>query len=116
MKKRKISERAVEYILTCSLDELKNLSVEKIARNLQVNRSYLSRSFKIDQQMSLSDFILREKIHRAVFILDRNHEQSVQELSDTLGFYREEDFVVEFKNYIAVDPGRYRDLRKATQV
>ncbi len=76
------------------------------------NRSYLSRSFKLDQNISLSDFISREKIYRAIFILDKNHEMSIQELAEELGFLRVEDFAREFENQFAIEPEKYKQIKK----
>ena len=111
-KKRKISDKAVEYILTLKLEQLRDLKVGKIAEDIDTNRSYLSRRFKIDQKISLSDFILREKIHRAIFILEKNQKKSIPELSMELGFLKVEDFAVEFERCMAIKPERYKYIKK----
>lgn len=112
MKKRKISDRAVEYILTRKIDELRSLNAGKVAKSIGANSSYLSRCFETDQKISLGDFILREKIYRAIFILEKDFEISIAELSRELGFTQLDDFVREFRVIIAIDPEKYRDLRK----
>lgn len=112
MKKRKISEQAVDFILTRRNEELKSIKVEEIARILKANRSYLSRSFKVDQSISLTRFILREKIHRAIFLIENGYEKTMAQLSTDLGFFKLDNFVNEFRHHLAIDPDRYRELRR----
>jgi AraC-like DNA-binding protein len=113
MGKIKITSQAVDYILTRKNEELGNLDVENVAKGIGADRSYLSRNFKIEQEISLNDFILREKIYRAVFLLEKSHDISIEELSNKLGFRKVEDFVKEFSSIIAIEPDKYRNLRKA---
>ncbi len=116
MKRKRVSERAVNFILSRQNKELSHLKVGDIARIIGVNRSYLSRSFKLDQDISLSDFISREKIYRAIFILDKDHKKPIDELAEELGFIRVEDFVREFVKQLAIDPERYKHLRKKQKI
>ncbi|HLP47127.1 MAG TPA: helix-turn-helix domain-containing protein, partial [Candidatus Kapabacteria bacterium] len=97
-------DRAVEFILTRNIDELGALTEEKIAGNLKVQTSYLSETFKNEQNIALKRFITREKIHRAIFILEKNQELSIEEISNKLGFPGSDDFVMEFQEYLAIDP------------
>ena len=113
MEKKNISSQAVDYILTRKNEELRNLDAENVAKGIGSNRSYLTQNFNVDQKISLTDFILREKIYRAVFILEKNHNISIKELSNNLGFREVKDFVREFRSIIAIEPDKYRNLRKA---
>ncbi|MCX6584842.1 MAG: helix-turn-helix domain-containing protein [Candidatus Aminicenantes bacterium] len=107
----KLSQQVVEYILTRDMEELATLSGEKIARALHRNRAYLYRKFKSDQNIGIHQFILREKIHRTVFLLGKNNDISITELSRRLGFLSVERFVREFIKYLAIDPRKYRELK-----
>ena len=111
MKKKKVSDRAVEYILTRKLEDLGALTGLKIAVAVGVKLSYLSRKFKTDQQIALEDFITREKIHTAIYMLEENREMSIEELAGKLGYMEPGSFIEVFKNYIAVEPERYKELR-----
>ncbi len=112
MRKKKISAQAVEFVLTREIGELRYLKAIDIARNFGINNFYLSRIFKIDQKITLNNFILREKIYRAVFILEENFDKSIEELARELGFVKVADFNSEFKKYFTISPERYRDLRR----
>lgn len=107
----KLSQQVVEYILTRDMEELATLSVEKIAKIVHRNRAYLYRKFKSDQKISIRQFILREKMHRTVFILEKDNEISITELSRRLGFLSVERFAREFIKYLAIDPRKYRELK-----
>lgn len=113
MPKKNISDMAVEFILTRRIEELKSLTVEEIARNIGVNRLFLSLSFFVGRKISLSNFILREKMHEAFFILEKDHRIPLDELSRKLGFIRCEDFNMEFEKYFAISPGKFRAIRSS---
>jgi AraC-like DNA-binding protein len=106
-----LADRAVEFILTRNIEQLGNLTEEEIAETLKVKPSYLLKTFRTQQNIALKRFITREKIHRAIFILDKNQAISVDELSHKLGFHKTAEFSLEFQSYLAIDPYRYRELR-----
>jgi AraC-like DNA-binding protein len=110
-KNGKLSQQVVEYILTRDMEELSTLSGEKIARALHRNRTYLYRRFKLDQNIGVHQFILREKMHRTVFVLEKDNDISITELSRRLGFLSVERFAREFIKYLAIDPRKYRELK-----
>jgi AraC-like DNA-binding protein len=112
MKERDISEKAVEFILSRKTDELGKLTEEKIAQSIGTKISNLSCSFKVDQKITIPDFILREKLYRAYLILREGSKKTIAELSDELGFVKVEDFNIEFENYFAITPKNYKDLRR----
>lgn len=103
-------DKAVEFILTRNIDELAALTEKKIADNLKVKPLYLQETFKTGRNIALERFITREKIHRAVFILEKNHVLSIEEISKKLGFPKADDFVMEFREYLAIDPHNYKEL------
>jgi len=111
-KKRDISEQAVEFILSQKTEELKNLTEEKISRIIGIELSHLSRRFSKDQKITIPGFILREKLYRAYFILNKGPEKTVDSLSRELGFLQVEDFSNEFEKFFAITPDRYRDLKR----
>jgi AraC-like DNA-binding protein len=115
MKKRKISDLAAEFIIKQSTEELRQLSEAKIGQFLGVSKNYLSRKFKKDQKISCSGFILREKLHRAFFILNKNREKPIDKLAKELGFPTIDDFNIEFEKYHAITPERYKDVLSKTQ-
>lgn len=110
MAESRISRQVVKFILTCKNEELQYLTETEVAKRIGINRQYLSRRFKNDRDISISDFILREKIYRAYFILRENSRVDIDELSRTLGFLKVDDFDMEFEKYFAINPEKLRAL------
>ena len=111
MKESNLTDRAVNIILTCKNAEIATLTGVKIAGILDANASYLLRKFKKDQNISLPSFILREKMHRAAFILESDNKIPIEELASRLGFPKTRRFIEEFSRYFAITPIRYRELK-----
>lgn len=113
MKQRtgKLSLRIVEYILTRDVKDLATLSEEKIAKIFARNLVDMSRKFKAEHNISIPQFIMREKMHRIIFTLDKNKDISITKLSRQLGFLSEEQLDREFINYLAISPRKYKELK-----
>ena len=109
MKKETLSDRVVEFVLNCSMDDFQNLTVSKIATTFHVNRSYLSRRFKRDKDFTLCEFLARERLSRSVGLLRENNDLTIQELSVKMGFSNTNYFIRVFKNYYGTPPGKYRE-------
>lgn len=106
-----VSDQAVKYILTRKMEDLGNLTEASIAKAIGVNTSYLLQRFEKDQKITLKDFIVREKIHTAIFILEEHKEESIDELAVKLGFLKKTLFIDAFTNYIGIDPLNYKKLK-----
>ncbi|UCH95651.1 MAG: helix-turn-helix transcriptional regulator [Candidatus Aminicenantes bacterium] len=115
MRNNKLSKQAVEFILTRDLEELAYLTGTDVSRNFGANKTYLGQIFEADQHISIDKFILREKLHRAAFILEKGPEITVEELSAKLGFLRTEHFIEEFEKYFAIKPGNYQNLKRQSK-
>lgn len=112
MKKRKISDRAAEFIVLLKDEELAALKVDTIASFLGVNSSYLSRKFHGDKKMTLNQFITGEKMHRSAILLGQNKRVSIASLTKKTGFSRADYFVVLFKKKFGIHPKRFGNLVK----
>ena len=110
MLRKKISERAVEFILTRQHYDLKHLTLKKVAKNIGVNRLLLYLNFVKDLRTTLPNYILRQKIHEAFFILTKDKLKSIDELSGELGFLTVDEFCLEFEKYYAIDPERFKQF------
>lgn len=107
-----LSSQAIEYILTREVEQLGKLTVLEIADFIGVSTHQLTRQFQSSPPMTLDEFIIREKIHSAVFILDKNKNEYIEILADRLGFQDVETFVRAFENYMHIHPQRYRELQR----
>ncbi len=114
MKRKKdfLCDLAIEFILTRKLEELGELTVEKIAGELKVSQSYLSRLFKRERDISLKEYLSREKMVRAASLLMNEPQITIKKLSGKMGFLDANYFAYVFKRHYGVSPGRYRECKK----
>ena len=82
--KSSIAERAVSLILSISNEGIKHLKIDDIAEALKINKKFLPLIFKREQKNSIPAFIRREKLHRALFILQKEHSITIPEISKIL--------------------------------
>jgi len=111
MTKEKISEQVVEFVLSCTDEVLKKITVNSLASRFNVNRSHLAREFKANKRITLCKFIQGEKMARAALLLRNSNEMTVENLSKRLGFCSAEYFREVFKRHFAVSPSIYRQYK-----
>jgi YesN/AraC family two-component response regulator len=110
VKKKSLSDRVVEYVLSRDIDQLAVLTVEKIAFHLQINRSHMSRTFKAERCFTIEEFLFKIKIIRSASMLKEEPQKTIKEVSHRIGFSRCDYFIRIFKQYFGTTPARYRDL------
>ena len=84
------------------------ITTEKIAKELFLNRSYLSRKFKEETGETLTDFIRKEKTEEAKRLL-RYSDKPLTAISSYLGFSSASHFSRVFKTYVGSTPSEYRE-------
>lgn len=107
-----LSDRAAEFVLKCTDEELGALSVKKLARKFCVSESYLSRKFKQSKPCTIGKYIFRERMFRAASLLKENKFATLKSLSEAIGFYDYEYFVHVFKEFYGVSPSLYRNCKQ----
>lgn len=112
MKCKSTSERAIEYILTRSLDDLAVLTVEEIATNLNINRTSMARSIKNEKGFTIEEFITKIKIFRSAVLLKDSETLSIKEVARKMGFCRVDYFIQIFKVYFGTTPLKYRQFMR----
>lgn len=84
-----------------------NISLVDIADYLFLNPSYLSRYFKNETGMNLTDYVHRYKMKIACHMLKNNHE-NIELVAFKLGYLERTYFSKVFKKYVGVSPKDYR--------
>jgi AraC-like DNA-binding protein len=79
-----------------------------IADHVKLNPSYLSRQFKKEVGMNISDYILSEKIREAKIMLEFSN-YSLQDISDILNFSSKSYFIRCFRKTEGLTPLSYRN-------
>lgn len=84
------------------------ITIEDLAEYVNLSASYLSRLFKQDLGISVSDYIREKKLERAQNFL-RYTDQSFAEIANILSFSSQSHFIQAFKAYSGMTPKKYRD-------
>ena len=87
----------------------KPIDVEALADSMFISRTHLAAKFKQETGMTLTDFILIEKIEEAKRLL-RYSDKSLSLIADYLGFSSQSHFTRAFKKYSGKTPREYRNL------
>jgi AraC-like DNA-binding protein len=103
-----ISERVMQRVLTMPEDEFSTVSVTKLAKNFQLDRFKLSRGFRQQAGMTLEEFLFKEKMTRAAFMLLAHRDISVKEVARRMGFCTCDYFIRKFRHYYGMVPGKYK--------
>lgn len=97
---------AIEYIRE-HIQE--NLTIDTIAEALELNPSYLSKLFKQEMQISISQYIRDEKIKIACDML-RHLNVSSLDIANYLGFSSQSHFIQVFKKQTGYTPEEFRKM------
>lgn len=87
----------------------KPIDVEALAKSMFISRTHLATKFKQETGMTLTDFILGEKIEEAKRLL-RYSDKPLSLIADYLGFSSQSHFTKAFKKHTGTTPREYRDL------
>ncbi len=87
------------------------LSLEDVAKELNINPKYLSRLFVNHLGEKFSSFVQRERVMEAKNLLD-NTDRSISDISNSLGFSSQSYFIKVFTKYIGMTPGQYLERKK----
>jgi len=102
--------KAVDYILK---HRNVRLTMQNVADELNINRSYLSSLFIKETGISISDFIRREKIKAAENML-KFSDYSYGDIAEYFGFASQSHFIKCFRSQTGLSPREYRrqNIRK----
>lgn len=84
------------------------ITLKDLAAEAGYAEYYLAQKFKKEMKMTLTQYIKDQKIRRAMLLL-RSTRQSIQDISDTLGFCNPSYFAETFRLHTGMSPGEYRD-------
>lgn len=87
-----------------------NLSLTLLSEKFQISPKYLSQLFKESIGQNFSDFLIGLRIEHAKKSLWETDE-TVQDISNTLGYANPTSFIRVFKRIVGVSPGQYRESR-----
>jgi Response regulator containing CheY-like receiver domain and AraC-type DNA-binding domain len=97
--------QAKEYIENNYWDS--ELSVQKMALKNNVNASYLSRTFKAEMSVNITDYIAKMRMQKALELLN-NTDLKIYEIAAAVGYKSQHYFSFAFKHVLGISPIEYR--------
>lgn len=95
----------IDYIHTHLYDKV---TIEEVAKHCKLHPSYLSRLFKEETGMGISDYVRHEKIDLAKSMLQHS-EINYADIAHKLGFSSQSHFGKVFRQMEGMTPKEYRD-------
>ncbi|GGD51262.1 response regulator [Paenibacillus nasutitermitis] len=86
----------------------KDVSIQTIANHVYLHPSYLSRVYKSESGESLSDYVLRVRMEKAVTLL-RSKPLKIYDIASELGYNQTQHFIKMFKKQFGHTPQEYRE-------
>lgn len=84
------------------------ITITTLAEYTDLSESYLSRVFKQNLGISISDYIREKKIEKATHLL-RYSDKPIVDIANYLSFSSQSHFIQIFENYTGLTPKKYRD-------
>lgn len=85
------------------------ITIEELAAYTNLSASYLSRLFKKEVGVSVSDYVREKKIEKAQHLL-KYCDYSLIEIANYLSFSSQSHFIQLFKEFTGMTPKKYRDI------
>lgn len=102
---KEVIEKSVYYIRNRIRSQ--QLSVDEVANYCHLNAIYLNRIFKKEKGISISQFIIKEKMELAGRLLE-TPGMSAQNVADKVGYPNYPHFSTMFKKYYGCSPAQYQ--------
>jgi two-component system, response regulator YesN len=108
---KEVYDQVVRYVMSITDREFADISVTTLANSLDMNRYKLSRQFKKQTDMTVEEFLFKEKMARAAFLLKTANDITVKEVSERIGFCTSDYFIRKFKKFFGLAPGKYKEFK-----
>ena len=107
---RTFSEHVLIYLKSCSLEEFRHLTVQRLAGHFKYHPNYFGQKFAKEQGYSPHRAILHEKLNRALLLLKDKDHASVKIIASNLGFSSRIYFSRLFKSRYGIRPTKVQTL------
>ncbi|MDQ6421965.1 response regulator [Paenibacillus sp. LHD-117] len=102
---RAVIETIHQFIAQHLMDE--GLNREEIAKHVYLNPAYLSRLYKKETGISLSDYILQARVEKSKSFLS-DTDRKVSDIAEAVGYMNLSHFAKVFRKIVGIGPKEYR--------
>ncbi|MBE7044933.1 MAG: AraC family transcriptional regulator [Ruminococcaceae bacterium] len=89
---------------------MKKISLDDISEHIYLSKSYISKIFKEEMNISLSNYINQVRIDKSKLLL-QDDSLSLADVANLIGFDDQSYFTKTFKKIVGVSPGKFRTSR-----
>jgi Response regulator containing CheY-like receiver domain and AraC-type DNA-binding domain len=107
-----VVQRAIQFI---KLHLSEDLSREEIANHVYLNPDYLTRIFKKETGMSISEFLFQERVNMAQELLAKT-DMPISAVATHIGYANFSNFSRMFRKHTNLNPNEYRQLHQTDVV
>ncbi|GGG00150.1 response regulator transcription factor [Paenibacillus abyssi] len=107
-----ISENTKKIIKYVDQYYFNDLSLDQIAEYIHLHPNYISHLFKKETGLSFIQYLHLYRIKKAKELMIRDPEESLNIISEQVGYENVRHFFNVFKKYNGVTPGKYREQYK----
>lgn len=105
-KRKGLVDLVMYRLSTCSLKELRMITVSSLAEKFSYHPNYLSAKFRREGGSRLNDAIVSERLSRAYFLLREERHLGVQDVAQQVGFTDTKHFGAIFRKRFGMAPSQ----------
>ncbi|MGG1676128.1 response regulator [Neobacillus sp. NRS-1170] len=95
----------IEKYLQANFD--RDVKLQEISEHFYISREYISRKFKQEFNVNITDYIVKIRMERAKSLL-KNSQLKIYEIANMIGYQDDKYFRKVFKKVVGVTPNEYR--------
>ncbi|MGZ0085966.1 response regulator [Caldibacillus thermoamylovorans] len=95
----------IEKYLQANFD--RDVKLQELSERFYISREYISRKFKQEFHMGISDYLVKIRMEKAKFLL-KNSQLKIYEIAEMVGYQDDKYFRKVFKKAVGVTPNEYR--------
>ncbi|MEW9667281.1 response regulator [Ammoniphilus sp. 3BR4] len=95
----------IEKYLQANID--RDVKLQELSDHFYISREYISRKFKQEFNVSISDYVLKIRMDKAKFLL-KNSQLKIYDIAGMIGYQDDKYFRKVFKKVVGITPNEYR--------
>lgn len=99
-----LCDEAASMVIGMSLEALADLTVERLADNMQVSRFHLCRCFRRERGTTVARFLLHVKLLKSALEMQAHPDMKISQISRRMGVSDPKYFNLVFKKFFGKPP------------